>query len=76
MPWLHRMHRLHLLCRLSQQLHLRLRQAQLQLHSKIQVRHRLCNTKHQLHHHICMKARLRAVVLRSYNKRCMISFLS
>jgi hypothetical protein len=39
-------------------------------------RHPLCNTKHQLHRHICMKARLRTVVLRSYNKRCMLSSLS
>jgi hypothetical protein len=30
----------------------------------------------QLHHHVCMKARLRAVVLRSYNKRCMLSSLN
>jgi hypothetical protein len=74
MPWLHRMHRLRQLHCLSQQLHLRLRQAQLQLHNKTQVRHPLCNTKHQLHHHICMKARLRVVGLRSYNKRCMLNF--
>jgi hypothetical protein len=76
MPWLHQMHRLRQLHRLSQQLHLRLRQAQLQLHNKTQVRHPLRNTKHQLHHHIYMKARLCAIVLRSYNKRCMLSSLS